>query len=131
MNHTVIYDLDPVPASRPRVTKRGTFYLPKYAKWKEAAAWLIVKQAPPAPFTGPVAVTVESVFKRPAKASNAYPTGDVDNLAKGPMDALTKDPGKRFWVDDTQVVSLLSTKRYAKKGEKPHVKLTITTVDVD
>lgn len=128
MTLTVRIDLDPVPASRPRVTKRGVFYENRYGSWRTSAAWLLPTQRPREVFKGPLAIVVESVCARPARAANPFPMGDVDNLAKGPMDIITSDGG--YWIDDKQVVSLLSTKRFAAKGESPHTVVRIEAVDM-
>jgi len=45
---------------------------------------------PGPPIDGPLAVGVECVCKRPAKPARGYPMGDVDNYAKGILDAATK-----------------------------------------
>ena len=39
---------------------------------------------------------------------------DIDNLVKAVMDALTT---AGWWIDDTQVWSLSTSKQYAAKGE--------------
>ena len=80
--------------------------------------------APPAPWTGPVRISIESrlpVFEGPAWRREAALAGlvchtsknrgDVDNLAKLVMDAMT-DHG-RWWKDDGQVVELHARKIYA------------------
>lgn len=113
--------LPPVPASRPRVTRWATYYAVKFAAWLEEAPGMMVQPGPA--IDGPLKVGVECVCKRPAKPARDYPMGDVDNYAKGILDAATK---AGVWVDDVQVVSLLITKRYAAKGEAPCVKLTIS-----
>lgn len=117
-------EVDPVPASRPRVTRFGTYYGAPYKKWMAAAAKELEGQAITEKFTGPVAVAIEVICKRPAKPANEYPVGDVDNYAKGPLDAINSQGS--FWNDDKQVVQLNVTKRYAEKGEKPHSKILIT-----
>lgn len=57
---TIVFDLAPVPASRPRVGKFGTYYAKSYADWMKEAAGFV-------------------------KAAL-----DVDNYAKGPLDVITK-----------------------------------------
>lgn len=114
---TIVFDLAPVPASRPRVGKFGTYYAKSYADWmKEAAGF--VKAALDVPTKSPLEVDIEC--KRPAKPTSKVPVGDVDNYAKGPLDVITKS-GK-VWGDDKQVVSLRVSKRYTEPGEAPHTK---------
>lgn len=74
------------------------------------------------PIYGPVVVEITALFQRPPshltargelrKGSPAFPgrnLGDVDNLAKGALDALTGIA----WDDDSQVVDLRVSKHFA------------------
>jgi crossover junction endodeoxyribonuclease RusA len=58
----------------------------------------------------PNAVTVELSFNfaTPKKATNTFPQGDVDKLARSCLDALTGI----CWQDDVQVSDLRVTKTY-------------------
>ena len=115
----------PVPAARPRVTRWGTYYPKRYTVWMREALdpdnqeWTGTN----ALLTGPLGVRCIHVMKRPAKPANPWPVGDVDNLAKGPLDVLTKTG--RAWKDDAQIVTLVSAKRYATATEKPHTLINI------
>ncbi len=112
----------PVPASRPRVTRWGTFYAKTYETFRAAAdAELAKMSGPPTPH--PVVLGMEIVAKRPKAGKLVHPRGDVDNFAKGPMDAMTK--AGKFWNDDNQVIELLVRKRYAEKGEPEGVHIVI------
>jgi Holliday junction resolvase RusA-like endonuclease len=110
-----------VPASRPRVTRYGAYYSKTYAEYlarcsAAALAWHVTLPS------GACSALVEAVVQRPAKTVLSAPRGDVDNYAKGPLDGLNK-AGE--W-DDTLVVSLTVTKRWAEPGEDPHTLLHIT-----
>jgi Holliday junction resolvase RusA-like endonuclease len=65
-----------------------------------------------APFEGPVAVDIIVQAARPKTTKLPHPKPDVDNYAKGVLDALTQDG--RFWLDDSQVQTLTVTKRWAE-----------------
>lgn len=111
--YEVTIELDPVPASRPKVSKWGVYYSETYKKWKSAAKAFfpnIFKQ-----LKGPVGVSIEVVCKRPLKITNPIPTGDVDNFAKAVLDAVND---ARLWADDKNVVYVQVHKRYAEKGEQ-------------
>ena len=108
----------PVPASRPRVSRWGTYYGKPYQKF--------IKEAQPladafegVPTDRPVMVLMETIVKKPKTGKLAYPRGDVDNFAKGPLDVMTK--AECFWGDDNQVVGLMVFKRYAKPDEEAGV----------
>jgi Holliday junction resolvase RusA-like endonuclease len=70
-------------------------------------------------------VVVTNVMARPKKPSKPFPQGDVDNIAKGPLDAITKATG--WWVDDKQITTLFVHKRYALSGEQPRTIIEIYT----
>ena len=116
----VIIPLAPVPASRPRVSRWGTYYSKTYATWK-AEAETLLGTSPEFETAGPVMVIVENVCKRPAKAANPYPNPDVDNFAKAALDAVTKS--QLIWKDDKQITELYVSKRYARKDEEPHTRI--------
>lgn len=115
--------LPPVPASRPRVSKWGTYYLKTYATWKAEAERLLSEYKVPGLLEKAVHVEVHSFAKRPKKLTRPYPRADVDNYAKAVLDAITKS--ECLWKDDDQVIQLTTTKRYAEPGEEPCTRVYI------
>jgi Holliday junction resolvase RusA-like endonuclease len=110
--------LNPVPASRPRVTKWGVHYLKTYATWKKQAI-LELPEGTIAPFGGkPLAVYSEFVVKKAKTTKRHWPIGDNDNYEKATWDAITQC--ESVWKDDDQIVWNLSHKRYITEGEQPH-----------
>lgn len=110
--------VNPTPASRPRVSRWGTYYSKTYetfrTKAKTAAeAWKAL------PTDRPLIVMMECIVEKPRTGKLAFPNGDVDNYAKGPLDTLNKV----IWTDDTQIQILTIAKRYATKGEEAGVLL--------
>ncbi len=82
--------------------------------------------------TGPVMVTLTFLIDRPKShflKSGLRSTAprhhlskpDVDNLAKAVLDGLTDS--QCFWVDDSQIYSLLITKRYIGANESAGVEI--------
>lgn len=112
----------PTPAGRPRVFKNGGVSYPKahVAYSKEIKPTLAANK--PETITGLVSVKMNFVF--PRYKTSEYPTyrADLDNLAKIPMDEMTK---LNYWTDDSLVSELILTKRFANNGEEPHTIIEI------
>lgn len=121
----IVLRVPPVPASRPRVSRWGTYYGKRYTKWQQAAAealrGLRWHQGPEA---CDFHVAVHSVCHKPPTGRLLRPVGDVDNYIKGPLDAITK--AELIWLDDKQIITLQGTKRYALGSESPHTYMKIS-----
>lgn len=115
-------ELAPVPASRPRVSKWGTYYTGTYKQWiKDADA--TIPEADVA-LEGNLSVTLDLVAAKPPTTKRANPRGDIDNYIKAVLDALTK---KGYWNDDDQIIHLYAHKRWPNPGEEPHFRVRIET----
>lgn len=111
---SVFLPLQPVPASRPRVGRWGTYYLPTYKKWIILADKLI--EASEITLHGPLFV-IARAFIKPARTTKLiFPKPDVDNYAKAPLDIITKADG--YWDDDHQIQTLLAGKKYTTAGQQ-------------
>lgn len=111
---TVYLNTTPVPASRPRVSKWGTYYGKNYEKFRREVRDILAQHTG-APVVGPLVALIEIIVEPPKTTKRDFPKGDVDNYAKGPLDSMTSNG--TFWGDDDQVVSLFVTKRFANTGE--------------
>lgn len=122
--------LNPVPASRPRVTRWGTYYAKTYKGWRDAAHSTI-EQFKGEPLEGPLVVEIDTLVQRPKTSKRSYPRGDADNFAKAILDAITgtKADPKGYWNDDDQIVDLRIRKRFVKTDEDPGYYTTITEAD--
>jgi Holliday junction resolvase RusA-like endonuclease len=124
---SIHFPLEPVPASRPRVSRWGTFYLKTYSEWMAKAKKLIGSGTLTFHEKTPLFVIVESVSTKARTSKLAYPRYDVDNTAKAVLDVVTKVSG--WWYDDDQIVLLTSSKRFAAKGEAAHSNVHIYRCD--
>lgn len=79
-------------------------------------------------FDGPVFVTVSSFGTRPKTTKLPFPKPDVDNYAKGVLDAISQ--AQAVWDDDTQVADLLTRKRWAEPGEPGYITVRIEALEV-
>jgi Holliday junction resolvase RusA-like endonuclease len=112
---------NPVPASRPRVTKWGTYYSKTYKDWMRWAEANIPEGGDP-PLPGHYDVVLEFIVAKPRTSKLTRPVGDVDNYAKAILDVLTK---KGYWPDDADVVCLQASKRFAHEDEEPRTEAFI------
>ena len=112
----------PTPAPRPRVGKFGTYYPANYSKFLAEVQRQLASQWAGASITEATHGAVEVVLEKPAKTVRKVPPGDLDNHAKGILDAATK---VGVLKDDTLITTLAIHKRWAEPDEAPHVNLWI------
>ena len=108
----LIFDLEPMPQSRPRFTKRGHAYeLPKTKEYKYLVEALLRRQWGPTPqLQGPLRVSFRFVFVKPKSARRTDHTvkPDIDNLIKLVFDVFNGV----VWVDDAQITQVYASKEY-------------------
>ena len=110
-----------MPKPRPRVTQFGTYTPSAYKKWEKKVADMAIKAwGERGTLEEPLSVQIEFSIKVPESLSKServkrLASGghtqkpDLDNLAKGVMDALNHSG---IWVDDSQVASLSTKKKW-------------------
>jgi len=149
-NMTIAFDIPGPPCAkgRPRIginrgTGRAMAFTDRKTENYEGLVCMAAQAArPPAPLTGPLAVSVVAVFARPAyllarsKRTNALLKGvegrmphtgrpDLDNVIKAVVDGMNR---AGVWGDDSQIGDLTARKAYAATGELPHVEVVIRQV---
>ena len=102
------FPIEPVPASRPRVSKWGTYYGKRYSEFRKVAAQVVPEIYSGLPLNGTLEVTVTFYCKRPKTTKREEPRGDVDNYVKAILASLN---GKVF-EDDDQIKRITATKRF-------------------
>lgn len=122
---TFVIPGDPVPQPRPRVSTRGGFaraYVPASHPIHayRAEVQLRARAAGVKATDQPLGVVILATFARPAShltkkglraGAPALPRPDVDNIAKGVLDALGE-----LWGNDSCVASLRVEKWYGTEG---------------
>lgn len=112
----------PVPASRPRVTRWGTYYTKTYKQYMADTADVLPKA--PRALEGRLDVRVEFVCHKPKTTKRLTPRGDIDNHLKAILDALTK---AGYWPDDDNIDRVEATKRWVDGKETPHTYIEVRT----
>ena len=115
------FNINPVPASRPRVSRWSTYYPKKYTKFKkDMEALTSVMETTPSEKL----VSVELEFgimipkswskKKREELNNTYCSNnsDIDNYIKAILDSLNGI----VYIDDKQVVELFAKKIYSEEG---------------
>lgn len=102
----------PFPKLRARVDRRGWTYTPKKTvEFEKQIKNLSDRYKPSVPYTGPLRCEMVFVIRKPKSCKRKHPSvrPDIDNFAKGVMDALSGT----FWKDDGQIIELFARKEYA------------------
>ena len=126
-------EAEPVPASRPKVSKFGAYYPQKHTAYANFLGTFLNTVTPIA-LSEPVEVRLLFVMPRYKTSSALVHRADVDNLAKLPLDCMTKcfETGTkthRFWPDDSLVTGLIALKRFVRDGEEPHTKVRVIKIE--
>jgi Holliday junction resolvase RusA-like endonuclease len=115
------FKIDPVPASRPRVTRWGTYYGKKYKNYKDTMKELTQEQVQTylqgllfadMTFFVPMAKSWSKKRKEERLGRYCDNNADLDNYEKAILDSLT---GVAF-KDDCQIVKQSSRKIWALEG---------------
>ena len=114
------FDINPVPAARPRVSRWSTYYPKKYTRFKKEMEAL-TGELDTTPCENLVCVSLEFMIKIPKSWSkkkrlageNTYcnNNSDVDNYIKAILDSLNGV----YFMDDRQVVEVFAIKKYSNE----------------
>lgn len=126
--------IPPVPASRPRVTRWGTYYLKTYKEYK-AAAHEAIPVCKEATLMAELGASIEFICPTPKKITLVSPRGDIDNHIKAIFDAVVGKTAtkhvrcrlKKYIGDDSLISYVDARMRYAEQGEEPRTIITIGT----
>lgn len=111
------FDINPVAASRPRVTRAGhTYYAGPYKDFRKAMTQQIEERVGDfEPLLAPLNVAIVCHITKPKTTKLPYPRADVDNYAKAVLDSLNGV----IWEDDKQITSLSINKGWTESHEQP------------
>jgi Holliday junction resolvase RusA-like endonuclease len=116
------FNINPVPASRPRVTRWSTFYPKKYTQFREDMGVLLSEHTQ-CPFKELIECHIELLIEMPKswpkkkkeslEGKYCNNNSDLDNYAKAILDAMNTI----VYDDDKQIVKLSISKRWGKDGK--------------
>ena len=123
-------NINPVPASRPRVSKWGTYYGKRHQAFRSEALALLGGMReegllPEAPLSGRLLVWVMFSVKKPKTTKLTTPRGDIDNYLKLLLDCCTGF----IWEDDQQIVRVCAFKDFA--ADEGLIDLVVEEIDDD
>jgi len=116
----LVVSVEPVPASRPRVSKWGTYYGKRYTQFRKDAESSLDSLGLGEPITGEISVHLEFYCKKPKTTKRDTPRGDIDNFCKGILDAANG----RVFIDDDQITKLTARKQWEDENG-PRIIITI------
>ena len=109
------YPINPVAASRPRVTTKGhTYYAGPYKEFRKNMKPLIEELAEGfEPLAGPLSVEVDIWVRKPKTTKLLSPRADIDNYIKAVFDSFNGI----LWEDDSQITIVSAMKAWTESNE--------------
>jgi Holliday junction resolvase RusA-like endonuclease len=116
MLYSATFDINPVAASRPRVTTKGhSYYSGPYKKFRTDMKDLtlgLTKEF--TPLVGPLVVDLDLYVQKPKNTKLFSPRGDIDNYVKAVLDQFNKI----LWEDDAQITVVYAMKAWTSSNEE-------------
>ena len=113
--------VNPVPASRPRVTRWGCYYGKRHSACRAELCSLLDtmrdNESLPSILCGRLTLWVLFSVKKPKTTKLDLPRGDIDNYIKLLLDACNE----RLWKDDVQVEVISARKEWADDVGCSHI----------
>jgi Holliday junction resolvase RusA-like endonuclease len=105
------FPVQPVAASRPRVSRWGSYYTGKYKEFRQVAKPVMEDIVGDwEPTDKPLAVWLEVFPEKPKTSKLDYPRPDIDNYTKAVFDLCNE----LIWEDDSQVICFQAKKAWSK-----------------
>ena len=115
------FDLNPVPASRPRVSRKGfSYYAEPYRSFKDSMREAAMR-AQAVCLSGLLEASIRIYCTRPKTTKLLVPRPDTDNFAKAVMDGMNEV----MYDDDSQIADLYVSKRWAPPGKSGWIEVSL------
>ena len=115
-----VVPVEPVPASRPRVSKWGVYYGKRYTQFRTEAESALEALDLGSPIVGQISVHLEFYCKRPKTTKRDTPRGDIDNYCKAILDSCNG----RLFGDDDQITKMTARKSWEDE-HGPRIIITV------
>lgn len=122
----VWFPVDPVPASRPIVTRQGfVFYGKRYTLFRKQSKVVLGKTDFPKglPLVGCLRVILTFFVLKPRTSKRSWPVGDLDNYLKT-LDVFNEI----LWVDDDQICEFIADKKFTDHQNKVGILLQLRPI---
>ena len=127
----LVFDIEPVPASRPRVARWGVYYLKAYEQFRTDMRKLLL-QVKRTMLAEPLKADISFFVRIPRSFSKkkrnemdgtyCVSTMDLDNLEKAVYDSMNG----HVYLDDKQIVEHTTRKKWVK--DNPRIEVTIQNI---
>ena len=121
MDNPIVFDIAPVVASRPRVTRWGTYFAKKYSTFRQEFAELLTDYKA-VPLEGLLSVRLDFYVQLPKSLSKKKKVekegmhcdnnADIDNYIKAALDSLEG----HYYNNDKQIVIIRGRKYWSDNG---------------
>jgi len=137
---TIILRVKPVPASRPRVSRWGTYYLKTYKTYKDAAH-AAIPVCTEEQLDCALGCTIEFICHAPKKITLVSPRGDIDNHMKAILDGIVglaatskQECRLKKYIKDDEIISHADVSNWKERKETSrivvHCSATPETMDI-
>lgn len=122
--------IEPKAATRPQFNRQSgkAYHTKVYKQFRKDLEAELRGCAPEEPFDFPIDVAMGVYLRRPRTTKLVMPKPDVDNFAKGVLDAMQGPKGgdRIVLADDSWVAGLFVQKRWASPGEPGFITIRVT-----
>lgn len=123
--------VNPESCTRPRFNGRTgrAYHTSKYRQYREAVEAILRERWTDPPIDYPVEVTIICYVRRPKTTKLDFPKPDVDNYAKGILDALQGPKDDRIVLQDDSLVKRCDAEKcWAPDGDPGRIHVLIEPI---
>lgn len=119
------FNINPIAASRPRISQFGAYFSGPYKKFRLEANDVVLNTIGNSHNIfneGVLTVVIELFVTKPKTTILDFPRPDVDNYAKAILDVCNE----KIWDDDQRITNLVVSKSWANLDEEGYFTLGVS-----